>query len=145
MALFRAFVSLYLSLVNGESTHTLRCSFFTFLRRLSLYIIGVSWCIVTGRQRVVYWSRRPPHGLFKELRLSIGDSSLPHGGSFKTILTLTLLLSFAFFLELCAYSWAEALEKHNPSDFLSTCNLIAAAVSGASQVFFPRECVILSL
>jgi hypothetical protein len=56
------------------------------------------------------------------------------------IMTLTLLLSFVFFLDLCAYSWAEALEKHNPSDLLCTCNQIAAAISGASQVFFPREC-----
>jgi hypothetical protein len=63
------------------------------------------------------------------------------------IMTLTLLISFMFFLELCSYSRAEleALEKHNPSDLLCTCNPIAAAISGDSQVFFPRECVILSL
>jgi len=59
------------------------------------------------------------------------------------IITLTLLPFFVSFLELCAYSWAEPLEKHNPSDPLSTCNLIAAAISGTSQVFFPRECHLL--
>jgi hypothetical protein len=61
------------------------------------------------------------------------------------IMTFIPLLSFMFFLELCAYSRAEALEKHNSSDLLCTCNQIAAAISGVSQVFFPRECVILSL
>ena len=61
------------------------------------------------------------------------------------ILTLKPLFSFVFFLELCAYSWAEAFQKHfNPSDLSHTCNQIAAAISGTSQVFFPRECVILS-
>jgi hypothetical protein len=60
-------------------------------------------------------------------------------------MTLAPLLSFVFFLQLCAYSWAEALEKHNSTDLLRTCNQIAAAISGASQVFFPRESVILSL
>jgi hypothetical protein len=60
------------------------------------------------------------------------------------IMSLTPLLSLVFFLQLCAYSWAEALEKHNSTDLLRTCNQITAAISGASQVFFPRECVILS-
>jgi hypothetical protein len=61
-------------------------------------------------------------------------------------MTLKLLLLFACFLELpaSAYSRAEALEKRNSSDFLSTCNQIAAAISGASQVYFPRKSVILS-
>jgi hypothetical protein len=31
------------------------------------------------------------------------------------IMTLALLLSFVSFLGLCAYGWAESLEKHNPS------------------------------
>jgi len=57
------------------------------------------------------------------------------------IMTLSRLLSFVLFIESWTYSWAEALEKHNPSDPLRTCNHIAAAISGASQVFFPRECV----
>jgi len=61
------------------------------------------------------------------------------------IITLTLLPFFVSFLELCAYSWAEPLEKHNPSDLLCTCNQIVASISGASQVFFPRESVIRSL
>lgn len=33
---------------------------------------------------------------------------------------------------------------HNSSDYVSTCDEIAAAISGASQVFFPRKRVILS-
>ncbi len=108
---------------------------------------------VTERQKAasaaahLYWSsrRRPPHGLYKELPLSIGDYSPPPSGSLQMVATLTLLPFFVSFLELCAYSWAEPLEKHNSSDLLCTCNQIAAAISGASQVFFPRESVILSL
>jgi hypothetical protein len=73
----------------------------------------------------------------------IGDCSVLRSGSLM-IMTLTLLLLFACFLELHAYSRAEALEKRNSSDLLWTCNQIAAAISDASQVFFPRECVILS-
>jgi len=33
---------------------------------------------------------------------------------------------------------------HNPSEPLNTCDQIATAISGASQVFFPRKRVILS-
>ncbi len=62
------------------------------------------------------------------------------------IMALKLLLLFACFLELraSAYSFAEALQKRNSSDFLWTCNQISAAISDASQVYFPRECIILS-
>jgi hypothetical protein len=60
------------------------------------------------------------------------------------IMTLTSIFLFACFLELGARSRAEALEKRNSSDLLWTCNQIAAAISDASEVFFPRECVILS-
>ena len=76
-----------------------------------------------------------PHVLFKGFSLPIGDSSLPH----------TLLLLFAAVLELHSYSRAEAraLEEHNSSDLLRACNKIAEAISNASQVFFPRERVIL--
>ncbi|KAI0271877.1 hypothetical protein BGY98DRAFT_922663 [Russula aff. rugulosa BPL654] len=48
----------------------------------------------------------------------------------------TLLLS-AFFLALLSYGHSKTLGKHARSDFSNTCNTIAAAVSGASQVFFP--------
>ena len=59
---------------------------------------------------------------------------------------LTLLLLFAVVLELHLYSRAEArvFEKRNSSDLLDACNTIAEAISNASQVFFPRECVFLS-
>ena len=60
-------------------------------------------------------------------------------------------MSLTAFLLLCTFSLVslsygrpEALEKRNPSDLQSTCIQIAAAISGASQVFFPRERIILS-
>lgn len=52
---------------------------------------------------------------------------------------ITLLLC-ASFLVLRSHGRPEAFENRNPSDNLGTCNLIAKAVSGASQVFFSREC-----
>jgi hypothetical protein len=58
-------------------------------------------------------------------------------------MVLTTLLLCAFSLALLSYGQPETLENHNSSDLLSTCDKIAAAISGASQVFFPRECVIL--
>ncbi len=51
----------------------------------------------------------------------------------------TLLLC-AFFLSSLSYGRSETLRK--PSDFRSTCNQIATAISGASRVFFPRTCII---
>jgi hypothetical protein len=53
-------------------------------------------------------------------------------------------LLYTFSLALLLYGQSEALENHNSSGLLYTCNQIAAAISGASQVFFPRERVILS-
>ncbi|KAH9990390.1 hypothetical protein BJV77DRAFT_613305 [Russula vinacea] len=49
----------------------------------------------------------------------------------------TLLCTFS--LALLSYGRPETLENHNCSDLLCTCNQIAAAISGASQVFFPRS------
>ncbi len=57
---------------------------------------------------------------------------------------LTSLLLLASLLAFRSYGRAEALEKRNSSDLLWTCNQIAASISDASQVFFPRERVILS-
>jgi hypothetical protein len=56
---------------------------------------------------------------------------------------ITLLLS-ALSLGLLSYGQTEALEKCNSSDFHCTCNEIAGAISSASQVFYPRERVVLS-
>jgi hypothetical protein len=58
----------------------------------------------------------------------------------------TLLLSVlcASSLALLSYGQPEPLENPNSSDLLGTCNQIAAAISGASQVFFPRECYVFS-
>ena len=58
-------------------------------------------------------------------------------------LTLLLQVLFAVILHLYRPTEALALEKRNSSDLLSACNGIAAAISNASQVFFPRERVIL--
>jgi hypothetical protein len=58
-------------------------------------------------------------------------------------MALTTLLLCAFSLALLSYGRPETLENHNSSDPLFTCNQIAVAISGASQVFFPRERVIL--
>jgi hypothetical protein len=54
-------------------------------------------------------------------------------------MALTKLLVCAFSLALLSYGRPEALEKRN-----SPCEKIAAAISGASQVFFPRKRAILS-
>jgi hypothetical protein len=54
-------------------------------------------------------------------------------------MALTTLLLCVFSLILPSHGLPEAVENHNSSDLLCTCNKIAAAISGASQVFFPRE------
>ena len=59
-------------------------------------------------------------------------------------MTLTVLLHCVFSLALLSYGQQVALENHNPSDPIGTCNQIAVAISGASQVYFPREPAILS-
>ena len=51
----------------------------------------------------------------------------------------TLLCAFS----LALLSYAQP-ENHNSSDLLDTCTQIATSISGASQVFFPSERVILS-
>ncbi len=51
---------------------------------------------------------------------------------------LTLHLLCASLLALCSYGRPAALDTRNSTDLLSTCNEIAAAISGASQVYFPR-------
>jgi hypothetical protein len=61
---------------------------------------------------------------------------LTHAGSLMALITLLR----AFFLVLPSHCRPEAFEEHNLSDLLCTCNQIAKAVSGASQVFFPGEC-----
>jgi hypothetical protein len=59
-------------------------------------------------------------------------------------MALATLFLCVFSLALLPYGFPKALAKHNSCDFLCTCNRIAAAISGASQVFFPRERLILS-
>ena len=57
-------------------------------------------------------------------------------------MVLATLLLCVFSLALLSFAWQGSSEKHNPSDPLRTCDQIAAAISGVSQVFFPRERVI---
>ena len=59
-------------------------------------------------------------------------------------MALTTLLLCAFSLVLQSYGKPEASGNRNSSDLLCTCNQIAAAISGVSQVYFPREHIILS-
>jgi hypothetical protein len=59
-------------------------------------------------------------------------------------MALATLLLCVFTLALLPYCRPEALEKNNYRDFLCTCDRIAASISAASQVFFPRERLILS-
>ena len=118
--------------------------FHFFFHRASITVQSLAhhWHDVTGRQKTPhnYHSRGSRFAHLMDYIKSIGDYSLLHSGSLNMLMTLTSLLSIVFLLELCAYSWAEeVLEKRNPSDFLCICNEIAAAISGASQVFFPRE------
>ena len=82
----------------------------------------------------------PVTHLYKALPLSIG-AALPRIGSPMALATLLLC---AISLGLLSYGQPEALGNHNSSDLLYTCNKIVAAISGASQVFFPRKRFILS-
>ncbi|KAF8486344.1 FAD-binding domain-containing protein [Russula ochroleuca] len=52
-------------------------------------------------------------------------------------MALTTHLLCAFSLGLLSYAQPEPSENYNSSDLLITCNKISAAISGASQVFFP--------
>lgn len=81
-----------------------------------------------------------PHQLYKGSSLPIRNFSLPHTESLMD-LTLLLLL-FAVILDLHPAE-ARAFEKRNSSDLLVACNMIAQAISNASQVFYPCEHLIL--
>ena len=74
-------------------------------------------------------------GLYIKASLFTGDFSLPNTSSH---MALTSLLLCAFSLALRSHGKPAALETRNSSDLLCTCDDIAAAISGASQVFFPR-------
>jgi len=54
------------------------------------------------------------------------------------LMVLTSVLLCAFALALRSYGKPAALETRNSLDLLCTCNDIATAISGTSQVFFPR-------
>ena len=53
-------------------------------------------------------------------------------------MVLASLVLCAFALALPSFGKPAALETRNYSDVQCTCNKIAAAISGASQVYFPR-------
>jgi hypothetical protein len=59
-------------------------------------------------------------------------------------MVIATLLLCVFSLALLSYGRQGVSDNHNPSDPLRTCDQIAAAISDISQVFFPRERVILS-
>ena len=50
----------------------------------------------------------------------------------------TIPLLSTFFLALASHGWPETSELRSRSEIPSTCARIAAAISSASQVFFPR-------
>jgi hypothetical protein len=58
-------------------------------------------------------------------------------------MALAVLLFCCFSLSILAYGRPEAVQS--PSELQSTCNQIAATISGASQVFFPRMSVMYRL
>lgn len=58
-------------------------------------------------------------------------------------MTLTTLLLCSIYLALLSYGRQEVLENESFYEIQRTCDQIAAAISGASQVSFPRECLIL--
>ena len=87
-----------------------------------------------------YWLGCSPPGLYKGRPLSLKGFSPPNA---VFLMALTTLLLCAFSLALLSYGLPEALGSRNSPDLLSTCNRIAAAISGASQVFFPCERIIL--
>ena len=53
-------------------------------------------------------------------------------------MSLATSLFCAFFLALASHARHETRENYPNSQFLDTCQKIAADISGASQVFFPR-------
>jgi hypothetical protein len=81
----------------------------------------------------------PSPGLEKGCAYPLRVVLYPHTRSPMTLITLLL---YAFSLGLLSYAQPEPLQNYNSSDLLSTCNKISAAVSSASQVFFPRERVV---
>src|SRR6267154_4046383 len=54
-------------------------------------------------------------------------------------MALATLLFCSFSLSILSHGRPETIQR--PSDLQCTCDQIAAAISGASQVFFPRMCV----
>ena len=54
-------------------------------------------------------------------------------------MALATLLFCSFCLSILSYGRPEAVQS--PSELRYTCHQIAAAISGASQVFFPRTCI----
>jgi hypothetical protein len=81
-----------------------------------------------------HWSCHSSPELYRKALLFTGGCSMPNTAS---LMKLTSLLC-AFALALRSHGKPAALETRNSSDLLCTCNDIAAAISGASQVFFPR-------
>jgi hypothetical protein len=58
-------------------------------------------------------------------------------------MALATLLFCSFYLSILSYGRSRS--RTGPSDLQCTCDQIVAAISGASQVFFPRMCVMYRL
>lgn len=58
-------------------------------------------------------------------------------------MALATLLFCSFSLSILSYGRPEAVQR--PSELQRTCDQIVAAISGTSQVFFPRMCIIYRL
>jgi hypothetical protein len=71
-------------------------------------------------------------------RLREAAPLLSHPPIPSSLMALTSLVLCAFALALPSYGKPAVFETENSLDFLCTCNEIAAAISDASQVFFPR-------
>ena len=106
--------------------------------------LGCSFVVQLEHQEVIdirrsqRWSCRSSPGLYRKapfLQNLHWGCSLHNTG---TLMALASLLLCTLALALPSYGRSAALEIRNSSDLLCTCNDIAAAISSASQVFFPR-------
>jgi hypothetical protein len=116
-------------LVSG-SIHTHQ--YFVFLGHLFLVQFEHHEMIVSESRSIDHVTRLPDY--IERLLLFTGGCSLPNTGSLMILTSLLCALALA----LLSYGKPAVLETRNSSDLLCTCNDIAAAISAASQVFFPR-------
>ena len=88
-------------------------------------------------KRRQHWSCQSLLDYIEWLLFFTEGCSLHNTGSLMAFKSTSLLVC-AFALALRSYGKPATLEARNSSDLLCTCNDIAAAISGASKVYFPR-------